>query len=152
MNAEKIDYGIIVMSGGVIIPIFHYMYGEGEIRMAALALMFLIIALDWVSGIRAAEKDESYASLYGLNGAFRTVFIIFLPAAGHLFDIIFGLPGIAFGALTFGVTYHSLKSMLANAIRAGWEKWVPTRTIEWVASELQHKMNRSEKRKNGRDD
>lgn len=83
------------------------------------ALMFFI-AMDWISGVRAAKKDNIYGSKYGIDGVFRTFFMLLLPAGGHLLDAVLSSPGVVFGMLVAGLLYHVLQSMTANAVRAGW--------------------------------
>jgi phage-related holin len=137
--------------GAFIVPIFHFLYGEESIRYTILALIVLLIAMDWISGSRASKKDGSYASEYGIDGVFRTAFIIGLPAAGNLFDHIFHLPGIFFGLFSFGIIKHTLNSMTANVVRAGWDRWVPNRAIKSVESEIETKQSRALKRKQERE-
>ena len=73
-----------------------------------------------------------------------------LPAGGHFLDQVFSLPGILFGALTAGLLYHVIQSMVANAIRAGWGVWLPLSVLEallnWVGSELEKKIQRASDR------
>lgn len=137
--------------GAVLVPAFDFLYGEGEAVIAIMTALLFFVIMDWISGVRAAKKDNTYASRYGLDGIIRTFFILLLPAGGHLLDVVFGLPAIIFGALAFGVLYHVLQSMTANSIRAGWGDWLPipvlNAIIEWVKSELEKKIQRSESRK-----
>ena len=81
--------------------------------------------MDWISGVRAAKKDETYASEYGIDGIFRTFFILLLP--------------------------HTIQSLTANAIRAGWGRWFPewllNKLADWVKEEIESKISRSESRK-----
>ncbi|MCY9706600.1 hypothetical protein M5X00_27600 [Paenibacillus alvei] len=50
----------------------------------------------------------------------RTFFILLLPCGGHLLDVMFGLPGLVFGAIALSTLYHVLQSMIANSIGSGW--------------------------------
>ncbi|MFC9538675.1 hypothetical protein ACFTQ7_02180 [Lysinibacillus sp. NPDC056959] len=43
--------------------------------------------MDWISGIRASKRDKSYGSSYGIDGLFRSLFLLLLPAGGHLLDM-----------------------------------------------------------------
>ncbi|OPA77479.1 holin [Paenibacillus selenitireducens] len=135
--------------GAILVPAFNFLYG-GATKSMMIALIFFIV-LDWITGTRAAKKDNSYASEYGIDGVFRTFFILLLPAGGHLLDEAFGLPGVLFGALCIGVLYHTLQSMIANAVRAGWANWFPEKLLikitDWVKSELDKKVQRAESRK-----
>jgi len=114
------------------------------------ALVFFIV-MDWLSGSRAARRDNTYASRYGIDGIFRTFFMLLLPAGGHLLDVVTGLPGVLFGVFAVGLLYHTIKSMTANAIRAGWADWLPISVLEkvteWVQSEIESKIDRALKRK-----
>lgn len=133
--------------GAIAVPAFEFMYGEGDVvRYAMTALVFFVL-MDWLSGVRAAKKDQTYSSRYGIDGVFRSAFILALPAGGHMLDKIAGVPGVLFGLLAFGVLYHVIQSMTANVIRAGWAEWVPTKVLEaltkWVGSELEAKLRRA---------
>jgi phage-related holin len=144
------EQSIWAVIGAVVLPAFEYLYGAGEPVIAAMVALTFFIALDWLSGIRAANKDKSYASRYGIDGIFRSFFMLLLPAGGHLLDQVFNLPGIVFGALAAGLLYHVIKSMTANAIRAGWGEWLPLNildaVINWVGSELDKKIQRAAER------
>lgn len=139
--------------GAIAVPAFNFFYGGGPMASALMIALLFFIALDWITGIRAAKKDMSYASKYGIDAVFRTFFVLILPAGGHLLDKAFQLPDVLFGALCIGVLYHVLQSMTANAIRAGWGNWFPEWLLkiitEWVKSELEKKIERSESRKSG---
>lgn len=117
---------------------------------AMLALIWFI-ALDWVAGVRAATKDVSYASKYGIDGVFRSFFMLLLPAGGNLLDKAFSMPApVIFGLFIGGLLHHTIKSMTANSIRAGWGNWLPAKVLEWLTtwvwSELESKMARAKKR------
>ena len=133
--------------GAFFVAAFQFLYGDEPVRYLIVTLYFLLIVLDWVAGYRAAKIDGSYASEYGIEGGFRTVFLLLMPAIGHLIDVIIGLPGVAFGFIVAAFALHIWKSMTANAIRAGWEKWVPEWAMRAVADELEHKIARAVKRR-----
>ncbi|MEK4343282.1 phage holin family protein [Brevibacillus sp. FSL L8-0710] len=134
-------------SGAFLLSTFHVLYGEGSVRYMAIGLYVLLISMDWLAGHRASRIDGSYASEYGIRGGYRAVFLLGMPAIGHLVDQISGTPGIAFGFLTAAFGLHIWKSMTANVIRAGWEKWVPKWAMVYVADEVEHKIARAIKRK-----
>lgn len=144
---KTLEYGVPAAAGAFLVPTFEFLYGSGEVRFLVMVLLALLIFMDWLSGIRAAKIDNSYSSEYGLAGIWRTAFILFLPAIGHLLDRILNLQGVIFGLFAFGIIYHVLNSMTANSVRAGWGKWIPNQVIEWVSSEIQKKIQRSNERK-----
>lgn len=137
--------------GAVLIPAFDFLYGEADAVITIMTALLFFIIMDWLSGIRAAKKDNTYASKYGIDGVFRTFFMLLLPAGGHFLDMVFGLPGAIFGALAIGTLYHVLQSMTANSIRAGWGDSLPLPVLEavlkWVGSELDKKVKRAASRK-----
>lgn len=133
--------------GAFFLSAFHVLYGEGSVRYLAITLYVLLITMDWIAGHRASKIDGSYASEYGIKGGYRAAFLLGMPAIGHLLDQISGTPGIAFGFLTAAFGLHIWKSMTANVIRAGWEKWVPGWAMIAVAEELEHKIARAMKRR-----
>lgn len=151
---EKTQKIWAAVTGALFTPMFEYLYGAGDTVRAIMAAVAFFVLMDWLSGTRASKKDKSYASKYGLDGVFRTFFILLLPAGGHLLDVASKLPGIFFGLLSFGVLYHVIQSMTANTIRAGWADWVPLKALEkivqWVGSEIDSKASRAEKRKDER--
>lgn len=133
--------------GAVIMPVFEFFFGGGLVVFYVMIALLWFIGLDWVAGYRASKKDNSYASEYGIDGAFRTGFMLMLPAGGHFIDMAFGLPSLAFGFLAGMLLWHTLHSVAANAIRAGWGRWVPEAALkkiaEWVKPEIDSKENRS---------
>lgn len=147
-NIQKIMAGII---GAFLAPVFEFFYGESEVVRYTMTALFFFLALDWISGIRASKKDLSYGSAYGIDGLFRSFFILLLPAGGHLIDKIFGSPGIVFGLISAALLYHIIQSMTANSIRAGWGKWIPdwllNKITEWVRSEIENKLARAVERR-----
>lgn len=137
--------------GAVTLPIFEFMYGSGKPVVSAIIALLFFIALDWVSGTSAARKDDSYGSKYGIDGAKRSFFMLLLPAGGHFLDLLFGLPGLVFGLFAASLLYHTIRSMTANVIRAGWADWIPVNVlntiIKWVGSELDQKVQRAFERR-----
>lgn len=142
--------GIWTALGAIFVPVFEFLYGAGEAVVTSMIALTFFVVLDWLSGSRASKKDNSYASRYGIDGIFRTFFMLLLPAGGNFLDDLFSLPGILFGALTAGLLYHVINSMIANAIRAGWGDWLPLNVLEallkWVGSELDKKVQRAVQR------
>lgn len=143
-------YAIASSVGAGVLPVLTYLYGSGEAVTAAMAALMFFIAMDWISGVRAAKKDNTYGSKYGIDGVFRTFFMLLLPAGGHLLDAVLSAPGVVFGMLVAGLLYHVLQSMTANAVRAGWADWMPVEVLnwilKWVGSELEKKIARAESR------
>jgi len=142
---------IAAIFGAFLVPTFEYLYGEGEVVKYLMTALVFFVAMDWITGVRASKKENSYGSKYGIDGVFRSFFILLLPAGGHLLDKVIGAPGLLFGILGAGIIYHVIQSMTANAIRAGWGAWVPDwiliRLTEWVKEEIESKLARSKQRK-----
>lgn len=151
VKLQSIERIAAAAAGGFLIPIFEFMYGSGPTVITGMSALLFLITLDWLSGWSASRKDDSYASHYGINGVIRTFFMLLLPAGGHQLDVYLGLPSFIFGLLTFGLIFHTLKSMIANSIRAGWGDWLPIgvleRIVDWVQSEIDSKLDRALKRK-----
>jgi phage-related holin len=137
--------------GGGLLPVFEYFYGNGTAVLGAVAALAFFIMMDWLSGSSASRKDKTYASHYGIDGMFRTFFMLLLPAGGHLLDELLGTPGVIFGIFVAGLLAHTIKSMIANVVRAGWANWLPIgaleKVTEWVSSEIESKLDRAMKRK-----
>lgn len=123
------------------------LYGSHNVFM--IAGLISVIGFDWITGTEAAHKDGSYASAYGIKGVKRTLTLLYIPFMGRILDLAFGLEGIFtfFHLLAGGLIWHILKSGIANCSRAGWDKWISQKTLENLASEIEAKSTRSEKRK-----
>jgi phage-related holin len=125
-----------------------WLYGGTEYNLLCMAALFLAISFDWIGGTVASKKDGSYASAYGIQGLVRTVVMLLLPVFGVLIDNIFQTPNVAFFMFWGGLMYHTLNSMTANFTRAGWDKLIPNWAIDYVSSEIESKINRSNSRVN----
>ncbi|NRQ54497.1 holin family protein [Brevibacillus sp. HD1.4A] len=125
--------------GAAVAPAFQYFYGND--RRDILVVMLFMIALDWVTGIYAAKKDNTYSSEYGLSRLPRTLFLVALPALANLLDRVMGTPGFLFYGVTFGLIYHTWTSLTANAHRAGWP--MPKSIVNLVGSEIKAKAERA---------
>ena len=121
------------------------MYGENNTGWILLLLMLII--MDWIAAISASSKDGTYRSEYGINGIFRSIFILLLPALMHIADKIFNTPGLMFYSITLGLCYHTWQSVTANVYRAGWGKWIPKFILDFVSSEIKAKTERAMGRK-----
>lgn len=131
--------GAIAAIGSVLGPIINFMYGPD--RTEILSLFFFAILGDWYTGIAAARKDKTYSSAYGIKGIFRTIFILGFLVFANFADKALGMPGTFFYATVLGLVYHYWQSLTANAYRAGWEKWIPKKVVNFVDSEIQAKAD-----------
>ncbi|SFI02186.1 phage holin family protein [Bacillus sp. 71mf] len=133
------------ISGGLG-TIISFLYGQANLIW--ITALVWIVVLDWITGIKAAKKDGTYASEYGIEGIARAVVLFLLPSFAHVLDMLVKLPDIFFCAITGGLIYHIFNSFTANCARIGWEKWIPSRLLRSVSSEIEAKIRRSESRKN----
>ncbi|NRS50953.1 holin family protein [Brevibacillus sp. HB2.2] len=131
--------GWATTAGAIVSPAFFYLYGTN--RQDILIVLFFMIALDWITGISAAKKNQSYSSDYGISRIPRTLFLFALPAVGNMLDRVMGTPGFLFYGVTFGLIYHTWTSLTANAHRAGWP--MPKSIENLVGSEIKAKAERS---------
>ncbi|WP_400162941.1 holin family protein [Brevibacillus sp. TJ4] len=131
--------GWAAAAGATLAPILQYLYGSN--RQDILMVLLLMIVLDWVTGIYAAKKDNTYSSEYGLSRIPRTLFLVALPAVANMLDRVIGTPGFLFFGVTFGLIYHTWTSLTANAARAGWP--VPEAIVNLVSSEIKAKAERA---------
>lgn len=116
---------------------------SGKITAYTWLCLILAIALDWTGGSAAAKKDGSYASEYGLQGIVRTAVLLAIPFFGYCLDKVIGTPNILFFVFWGGLLYHTVISMTANFTRAGWDRWIPNKAIQYVSSEIEAKAKRS---------
>lgn len=133
-------------AGAFFMSIFTFLYGPGQTVLLWMFAYSLLISTDWISGYRASRKDGSYASEYGIEGAYRTVYLLIVPVLAHKADLIIGTPNVIFGFTLLAFGTHIWRSMTANVYRAGWGKWVPISVLNWVADEIDHKTARAKKR------
>jgi len=118
----------------------------GSANLIWMGIYVSMIVMDWISGTVAAKKDKSYGSQYGIEGIFRTVFLLLFPAVANQLDKALGTQSFLFFTVIGGLIYHTWQSIMANTARAGWEKWIPQRLLESVASEIELKNQRSRER------
>lgn len=148
-----VKFGKGALSLGPVGVLFNFLFGVGNLIW--IGILALVTLMDWISGVKASKKDGTYTSEYGKEGIYRTLIMFILPVFGNFIDIalastlsINGMEfGIFFYLITGGLIYHTLMSAAANFKRAGWERWVPVKVIESVASEIQAKTQRSNSRK-----
>jgi phage-related holin len=142
--------GVAALLGVIIAPVLQKFMHDG--RGWWWLLLVAVIIGDWISGTAASKKDGTYGSAYGIAGIARTALLVWLPLIGLLADYAFSSlttidnPGYLYYAITTGLVYHSWESMTANAVRAGWSRWIPDSVILWVTSEIQAKTNRAQSR------
>jgi phage-related holin len=145
-NLINLRTGLASLTSGAVGTLLNAVYG-GDLHIYFISALFLAVVFDWFGGIAAAKKDGSYASAYGIQGVIRTAVMLALPAWGSIIDKIIGSPvSVFFYVFWGGILFHTLVSMTANFKRAGWDRWIPNWAIEWVASEIEAKIRRSEER------
>lgn len=140
------DHPIAGVIGSVFVSLFTFLYGDGSVSSIGMSLYIMIIAADWISGYAAAKKDGSYASEYGIEGAYRTVLLLIFPAMANGADKLLNMPNVLFGFVLCAFSAHIWKSMTANVYRAGYDKWIPVWVLERVYDEIEHKTARARKR------
>lgn len=146
----KADTGVVAAVGATLGGGIDLLFGTNHLLL--ILALFGAILLDWAAGVRASRVDRSYASEYGIAGVIRTAVMMALPAFVNLLDHAFNTPGpgILFYGFTVALLYHTLKSFVANAIRANWGTWMPLSLLnfllDWVGSEMQAKLNRAAQR------
>lgn len=144
-NLINARYGVIGAISGAGGSILSKVYG-GEMFIYFVFILLSAIAFDWMGALAAAKKDGSYGSAYGIQGIMRLAVMLALPAWGSAMDHILGTPNVLFFMFWGGILFHTLISMSANFKRAGWNVWIPTWAIDWVASEIEAKIKRAESR------
>lgn len=143
---EPFSHPVIGFVGAMFLAAFTLLYGNGLVATVGMSLYLGVITLDWISGYRASKKDGSYASEYGIDGGFRTTFLLIVPALAHWVDVLTGTPNVVMGFTLLSFGFHVWKSMTANVYRAGWDRWIPVYVLNIVADEIEHKVARARKR------
>ncbi|CAM4109495.1 Phage holin family protein [Mesobacillus thioparans] len=143
-NLLNLRTGLASIVSGILGTMMTHIYG-GNMNPLFIGILFLAIVFDWAGAISASKKDGTYASQYGIQGVLRTGVMLLLPAWGTMLDKAMGT-SFFFFLLTGGLLFHTLISMSANFKRAGWDKWIPTWALDWIASEIEAKIRRSESR------
>lgn len=148
---DKIERIGAALAGGFLLPAFTFLYGEGRTVVISMILLAILVGFDWLSGWSASRRDGTYSSQYGIEGVARTAIVLMLPAVGNLADQVVGTPSVIYGLILLGLIYHTLKSFVANSIRAGWSDhlplWIIERLIEFAWQEIEAKIGRATKRK-----
>lgn len=135
----------ISATGSIALSVINFMYGTG-VTLTAAGIFGAILALDWLSGRAASKRDGTMASEYGINGAYRSAFMIGILALAYRVDMALGLPYVLFAYFLLNFGLPTWKSMTANVFRAGWEVWIPQAVLLRVADEIEHKTARANKR------
>lgn len=141
---------VLSAAAALLLTTFSMLYGGHEVTRAGMMLLFLLIVIDWITGFSAAKKDQIDTSSYGIEGLYRSMVLLLLPAMAHFIDVFFYTYGVVSYFMIAALARHLLKSSVANVYRVGWTQWIPTPTLEtiinWVADEIAHKETRAKER------
>lgn len=144
-SQSLVAHPVVGATGTAVMMMVNFMFGTGITRTAGL-IFLAVLTLDWLSGRAASKRDGTMASEYGINGAYRSAFMIGIIVLAFRVDVALGLPYILYAYFIFNFGLPTWKSMTANVYRAGWERWVPGFALERVADEIEHKTARANKR------
>lgn len=145
------DNPIVSSIVAALLYIFGLLYGTGEIIRAGMAVLVVLISIDWIVGTSAAKKDGIDTSHYGIEGVRRTMVLFLLPVAAHFFDLFLYTQGFLSFFTIAALARSIMKSIIANLHRTGWSQWIPVSLleylVEWVSSELAAKEQRARERR-----
>lgn len=68
--------------GAVAVPVFDFLYGEAEAVVTIMVALLFFIIMNWLSGIRAAKKDNTYASNMELMESSEHSLCCYYPRVG----------------------------------------------------------------------
>lgn len=146
VGKQVLEHPMISSIGAAGMMIFQLGFGAVQAILIAYLLYVFLIGLDWLTGTTAAKKDGIDTSAYGIDGVKRTIFLLCLPVAARLLDLIMHTEVIVTGVVIAILARSIARSVIANTKRAGWDKWLPLWAINWVSDELDHKDARAKQR------
>lgn len=96
--------------------IIAYSYGEWT---SALSALFLMVIVDYASGVSASAIEGTLSSKIGLTGIARKIFIFLIVAIGHKIDIVLGNGNLMRDTSIYFYMANELLSLIENFGRLG---------------------------------
>lgn len=119
--------------------------GFNELHIYITVALVIIVAMDYVVGVRVAKKNMSYKSSVGIDAVIRDGLIFLIVALGWIFDQMLGTGALIFAVLAFSFIYHNLQSFVANLYVLGWDKHFPMWLFRILESEINAKIDKYSK-------
>lgn len=114
--------------------------GFQQMHIYIATALAIIVLLDYVVGVRVAQKNGTYKSSIGIDAVIRDGIIFLIVAVGWIIDQLLGTGAFVFAILAFSFMYHNLQSFAANLYVLGWDKRFPMWLFKIVESEINAKI------------
>jgi toxin secretion/phage lysis holin len=107
-----------------------------------VAILAIVIALDYIVGVRVAKKNGKYESNIGIDAAIRDGIIFGVVSVAWIFDQLLGTGALIFAVLSLSFIYHNAQSFAANLYVLGWDKHFPMWLFKILESEINAKIEK----------
>ncbi|MFF2449386.1 phage holin family protein [Neobacillus sp. NPDC058068] len=116
--------------------------GFEKMHAYIVALLAIMVALDYVVGVRVAKKNDKYKSSVGNDAVIRDGLIFAIVTMAWIFDQLLGTGALIFAVLAFAFIYHNAQSFGANLYVLGWDKYFPMWLFRILESEIKAKIKK----------
>jgi toxin secretion/phage lysis holin len=110
-----------------------------------VAALAIVVALDYVVGVRVAKKNGKYESNIGIDAVIRDGIIFGTVTVAWIFDQLLSTGALIFAVLSLSFIYHNAQSFAANLYVLGWEKHFPMWLFKILESEINAKIEKYKK-------
>jgi toxin secretion/phage lysis holin len=116
--------------------------GFEKLHIYIATALAIVIALDYLVGVRVSQKNGTYKSSVGIDAVIRDGIIFAIVALAWIFDQLLGTGALVFAILAFAFIYHNLQSFAANLYVLGWDKYFPMWVFKILESEINAKIKK----------
>lgn len=147
--AEDHSWTVGLVAGvGVSIPAWVYSDCWTISHTLLVVILLLVLIMDWLAGSRLSKKSKVMRNQtnVAIDSVIRDGMILVFCFLGFLLDRELNSHSIIFASLTFAFIYHNLRSVVANFIALGWDRWIPlwlfNPVLKWIHDELHAKVDK----------
>lgn len=139
---KSLALGTITGTVGAFVDSLFQAKGFVEVHIYIVALLVIVLALDYAIGDRLAKKYKKYRSNIGIDAVIRDGMILLIVGVGWIFDQLLGTGAFVFAVLSFAFIYHNAQSFAANLYVLGWDKHFPMWLFRFLESEINAKIEK----------